>query len=298
MALIKCEDCGRDVSDKAPACPNCGCPVPTPAAGAQPPPLPAGTTPLPSAWTTSATDAPRLETVSSPTPALTHKQGLSTAAKVGLALIGLILLVAILLPGGGSDPAPPPATAAADTATSTEVDAAQAAADAAVRAADEAAAALAAASQPATPTSSWTYEADSSDISGDPSYYAAVQSSNTFMLDFPYEGAQHGTLMLRKHARHGKDVLVSIREGQILCSTYDCGVTVRIDDEKPFKVVGTEPANNDSTTIFLPIYTRLMKRMPGAKRLRVELRLYQAPPQTLDFNIEGFEPAKFVPTSK
>jgi hypothetical protein len=27
MALIQCEDCGRDVSDRAPACPNCGAPV-------------------------------------------------------------------------------------------------------------------------------------------------------------------------------------------------------------------------------------------------------------------------------
>jgi hypothetical protein len=26
--LIKCEDCGKDVSDKAAACPNCACPVP------------------------------------------------------------------------------------------------------------------------------------------------------------------------------------------------------------------------------------------------------------------------------
>lgn len=27
MALIKCQECGRDVSDKAQACPHCGCPV-------------------------------------------------------------------------------------------------------------------------------------------------------------------------------------------------------------------------------------------------------------------------------
>jgi hypothetical protein len=27
MALVKCEDCGRDVSDRAPACPNCGAPI-------------------------------------------------------------------------------------------------------------------------------------------------------------------------------------------------------------------------------------------------------------------------------
>ena len=27
MALIKCEDCGKDVSDKAASCPNCGAPI-------------------------------------------------------------------------------------------------------------------------------------------------------------------------------------------------------------------------------------------------------------------------------
>ena len=27
MALINCEECGHDVSDKASSCPNCGCPV-------------------------------------------------------------------------------------------------------------------------------------------------------------------------------------------------------------------------------------------------------------------------------
>ena len=27
MALIKCPDCGKQISDKAGACPNCGCPI-------------------------------------------------------------------------------------------------------------------------------------------------------------------------------------------------------------------------------------------------------------------------------
>ena len=27
MALIKCEECGKEVSDKAKTCPNCGCPI-------------------------------------------------------------------------------------------------------------------------------------------------------------------------------------------------------------------------------------------------------------------------------
>ena len=27
MALLKCKECGREISDKAINCPNCGCPV-------------------------------------------------------------------------------------------------------------------------------------------------------------------------------------------------------------------------------------------------------------------------------
>lgn len=28
MALVRCGECGRQISDKAPACPQCGCPKP------------------------------------------------------------------------------------------------------------------------------------------------------------------------------------------------------------------------------------------------------------------------------
>lgn len=33
MALVNCSDCGREVSDRAPACPGCGAPVAVEAPG-------------------------------------------------------------------------------------------------------------------------------------------------------------------------------------------------------------------------------------------------------------------------
>ena len=36
MALIRCLECGRDVSDRAVSCPNCGCPVDASSAPAAP----------------------------------------------------------------------------------------------------------------------------------------------------------------------------------------------------------------------------------------------------------------------
>lgn len=52
MALIKCSDCQNDVSDKAPACPKCGCPIPAPAVSAPvpvaaPPAVQVAVTPVP-----------------------------------------------------------------------------------------------------------------------------------------------------------------------------------------------------------------------------------------------------------
>ena len=29
MALIKCPECGKEISDKASTCPSCGCPIAT-----------------------------------------------------------------------------------------------------------------------------------------------------------------------------------------------------------------------------------------------------------------------------
>jgi hypothetical protein len=42
MALINCRECGREVSDQAPACPHCGCPIGGPVweGNPQPPPQP------------------------------------------------------------------------------------------------------------------------------------------------------------------------------------------------------------------------------------------------------------------
>ena len=51
MALLKCEDCGHDVSSRAEACPHCGCPVPKDEPPSTPPPVPPPAQALPAAWT-------------------------------------------------------------------------------------------------------------------------------------------------------------------------------------------------------------------------------------------------------
>ena len=93
MALISCPECGKEVSDQAPTCPNCGAPIAR-TAQPQPPPPPA---------------AP-------PQPAKKKTSCLTLGCAVALG-VGLILFIVALIGGGGgnvtprSSPPPPEKTA-------------------------------------------------------------------------------------------------------------------------------------------------------------------------------------------
>ena len=123
--------------------------------------------------------------------------------------------------------------------------------------------------------------------------YAQVRSDNTLSLDFPYQGDQFGTLAVRQHPKWGNEVIVSIEKGQILCNTYDCAVRIRFDDGEPVTYVGNEPSDNSSETVFLPY--SIAKKLQTAKRIKVELNLYQNGMRVLEFNVKGFDPAKMKP---
>lgn len=311
MALVACEDCSREVSTKAAACPHCGCPVPgdadsRAAAGTAsvPPPIP-GPTVVPAG--TGPLDVP-----------------VQSNRTVGIVVVSLILAAFAFLivmnkvnhsdattdriattdAAADAAAAAADAVAAANAAQEASGDAeaaltAQSAADAAAAAANAAADAVAAAQDaPVTSpadASPWMYDASSEGLSDKPVRRALVISSNTVNLDFPYAGAQHGRLQMRKHPRWGNDVIFSIERGQILCHAYgDCRVGVRFDDGKISRVTGTPPSDNSSETVFIPLYSTFLKQLKTAKRVRIEVQIYQGGSQVFDFDVSGFDADKFA----
>jgi zinc-ribbon domain len=85
MALISCPECGREVSDQAPACPHCGAPIarPQPPQALPPPAAP-------------------------PQPAK-KKTGCFTAGCAVVLGAGLLLfIIGLMSQGGKTPPAPPP----------------------------------------------------------------------------------------------------------------------------------------------------------------------------------------------
>ena len=143
----------------------------------------------------------------------------------------------------------------------------------------------------------WTYRATEDKMTGTTVYQAQVSSTNTVSFDFPYSGAQHGSLYLRNGKKSGKDVIFSIEKGQILCHSYqDCNVLVRFDNEKPAVYSAVGPSDNSSDTIFIRGYDKFSAKLRKAKMVRISVDIFKQGAPVFEFDISGFDPARFQPT--
>ena len=142
----------------------------------------------------------------------------------------------------------------------------------------------------------WNYDVSEDKMDGGTTSFANVYSTNTVNFDFPYSGLQNAKLTLRTGYRQGKDVIFSIRKGQILCPSYqDCTVLVRFDDEKPVNYSAAAPADNSSDTIFLRNYEKFLGKLQKAKRVRMAVDIFQEGAPVFEFDVNGFDRQQYQP---
>ena len=289
MALIACRECGKEISDQAAACPHCGMPhAPVPARPIPPPPAP---------------------------PAKKSNPGCGT-------LIAFVVLLFIILAAVRScaDKVESPEASATPTAPTAPVETPEEAMARAVATMDNAEAArgdrLSAALRAIASEDravkdraqkladdlreeirlesvgrQWTYSRHKDAMTSGESVQAVVRSSNTHDLGFPYAGPQRATLVVRRHPKHGNDIIFSIERGQLLCSTYgDCPVRLRFDENPARTLKGNEPADHSTETIFVPGYRDFVSRLTRSKKLLVEANIYQQGAPVWEFDVEGFKP--------
>lgn len=143
---------------------------------------------------------------------------------------------------------------------------------------------------PPAPKTAWDYSASKDAMGLGEVQIARNESLNTVDFSFPYGGPQHARLYLRSHPQYGKDLYLTISRGQILTDVSDgCRVLLRFDDEKPLWVTGNGPTDHGSTTVFLSGVAPLINRMKKAKRLRIQIPVYQEGNPVFEFDIEGLQ---------
>ncbi|ESQ85837.1 hypothetical protein AEAC466_01275 [Asticcacaulis sp. AC466] len=147
-----------------------------------------------------------------------------------------------------------------------------------------------AASSASSIATNWRYQTETDTMSGKTSHSAAVDSENTVNFSFPYNGAQHGELTLRKHPRYGNDVILSITKGQFLCNSYDgCSVLVKFDDKPPVKFTAAEAADHSTELLFIRNYKRFSESLQSAKRVVIEAPVYQEGSPEFEFDVSQFD---------
>ena len=140
------------------------------------------------------------------------------------------------------------------------------------------------------PSSSWDYSQFEDEMGRGKVYTATIESRNTINLDFPYNGEQHGSLMLREHPKHGKDVILKIERGQLLDSEYNDPVVVRFDSDKPLTFSSVGASDHSTETLFLRgnAFSVFSTRLKTAKTVRIQAPIYQGGNQVFTFEVEGF----------
>jgi hypothetical protein len=135
----------------------------------------------------------------------------------------------------------------------------------------------------------WNYQESEENMGRGTIKYAHVVSLNTLNFEFPYQGSQRATLQLRKHPKHGEDVIISIEKGQFKCSYNGCKVAVRFDNGKAITYNASEPSDNSTTTIFIDDYKSFVARAKKSEKIFVEAEFYQEGFNVMEFNSEGLK---------
>lgn len=130
----------------------------------------------------------------------------------------------------------------------------------------------------------WNYEESTDKMTGKKSARAQTVSDNSLDFSFPYQGKNRGYITVRQHPQHGLDVLISIDKGQMLCSSYDCKVSIKFDDGPPVRFGGSEPADHSSETIFLQGANKFIASAKKAKKILVQFNAFQNGSPVLEFS--------------
>jgi len=135
----------------------------------------------------------------------------------------------------------------------------------------------------------WSYLENEDSMSGRTSRSAHRRSLNQVEFDFPYADPQRATLELRNHPRFGRDVIFRIERGQFLCRIDSCSVRVRFGSSDPVTFEASEPESNDSTILFIRQYDRFVERTKEVDEVLIEATIYQEGSPVFRFDVTGLE---------
>jgi hypothetical protein len=134
----------------------------------------------------------------------------------------------------------------------------------------------------------WNYETKINKMTGTKDLFCTVQSNESLNLDFPYDGVNYGGLTVRR--MNGEvDIIIAIMKGQISGGYENEYFKARFDDGKQITFSYLSPSDNSTESIFVENSSKFLKKLQTAKKVLIQLPLYQNGNQILEFNTQGLK---------
>lgn len=139
---------------------------------------------------------------------------------------------------------------------------------------------------PALAWAAWTFEGRADPMGGSKTRIAWTRSSNFHQLPFPYQGRTHATLILRYKEGQETQVRLDIDRSQFICHS-ECPTRVRFDEAEAEGFPAVPPADYSYDTIFIEREEDFIQKALAAKRVRIEVQMFQAGTRVFEFDVRG-----------
>ena len=137
-------------------------------------------------------------------------------------------------------------------------------------------------------TAQWKYKSFEDKMRRSITQIAEIKSTNKANLDFPYKGGSTLELNLRKRGSEEDDVFVSIDRGQIPCFNI-CRIFTKFDQDEVVEWGGSGADSGRSDLIFIGKSQEFIERLKSAKKLIIEIQIYNHGRFQFNFNVSGLK---------
>lgn len=136
----------------------------------------------------------------------------------------------------------------------------------------------------------WNYQVSEDPMGRGKIKNAVLSSVNQVEFQFPYAGAQRGTIQLRLHPKLGQDAILFVQRGQFKCSSINrCLISVKFGDKKPLSFEALEPSDGSTNYLFVKDSKRFIAGMKNEDRLLVEVEFFQEGNRVFEFDVSGLQ---------
>ncbi len=133
----------------------------------------------------------------------------------------------------------------------------------------------------------WKYEQDEDKMEGTTIYMARLLSTNELNFKFPYKGGSKLSIDLR-HKDAITDVFIRVTKGQIMPSfSGKETLKFKFDDEDTVKFTYSTSPSSSNNFVFMNDPKGVIKKLLTAKKIMIEVPIYNEGLQVFEFDAEG-----------